>query len=76
MAFISCMHHVLQESESAMPSLLYLPLFLSKGIVLTCFKSSVIIPLPKKSKMKCQNDWCPVVTPKVSECFEVLTVRY
>ena len=48
-------------------------LSLSTGIVPACFKSSVIIPVQKKSKVTCPNDWRPVaLTPIVSKCFEKL----
>ena len=48
-------------------------LSLSTGIVPACFKSSVIIPVQKKSKVTYPNDWRPVaLTPIVSKCFEKL----
>ncbi len=39
----------------------------------TCFKKSTIVPIPKKNKITCLNDWRPVaLTPIFSKCFEKL----
>ncbi len=48
-----------------------LSLFLS--VVPSCFKKSTIVPIPKKNKITCLNDWRPVaLTPIFSKCFEKL----
>ena len=37
----------------------------------SCFKSAIIVPIPKKGKVTGLNDWRPVaLTPIVSKCFE------
>ncbi len=46
-------------------------LFLS--VVPSCFKKSTIVPIPKKNKITCLNDWRPIaLTPIFSKCFEKL----
>ncbi len=42
-----------------------------------CFKKSTIVPIPKKNKITCLNDWRPVaLTPIFSKCFEKLIRDY
>ncbi len=42
-------------------------------MVPSCFKKSTIVPIPKKNKITCLNDWRPVaLTPIFSKCFEKL----
>ncbi len=46
-------------------------------MVPSCFKKSTILPIPKKNKITCLNDWRPVVlTPIFSKCFEKLVRGY
>ncbi len=48
-------------------------LSLSLSVVPACFKKSTIVPIPKKNKITCLNDWRPVaLTPIFSNCFEKL----
>ncbi len=48
-------------------------LSLSLSVVPSCFKKSTIVPIPKKNKITCMNDWRPVaLTPIFSNCFERL----
>ncbi len=48
-------------------------LSLSLSVVPSCFKKSIIVPIPKKNKITCLNDWRPVaLTPIFSKCFEKL----
>ncbi len=48
-------------------------LALSLSVVPSCFKKSTIVPIPKKNKITCLNDWRPVaLTPIFSKCFEKL----
>ncbi len=48
-------------------------LSLSLSVVPTSFKKSTIVPIPKKNKITCLNDWRPVaLTPIFSKCFEKL----
>ncbi len=43
----------------------------------SCFKKSIIVPIPKKNKITCLNDWRPVaLTPIFSKCFEKLVRDY
>ncbi len=45
----------------------------SLSVVPACFKKSTIVPIPKKNKITCLNDWRPVaLTPIFSKCFEKL----
>ncbi len=46
-------------------------------MVPACFKKSTIVPIPKKNKITCLNDWSPVaLTPIFSKCFEKLVRDY
>ncbi len=46
-------------------------LSLSQSTVPTCFKTTTIVPLPKKSPPNCLNDYRPVAfTPIIANCFE------
>ncbi len=46
---------------------------LSLSVVTSCLKKSTILPIPKKNKITCLNDWRPVaLTPIFSKCFEKL----
>ncbi len=48
-------------------------LSLSLSLVPSCFKKSTIVPISKKNKITCFNDWRPVaLTPIYSKCFEKL----
>ncbi len=48
-------------------------LSLSLSVVPSCFQKSTIVPIPKKKKITCLNDWSPVaLTPIFSKCFEKL----
>ncbi len=38
----------------------------------TCFKQSIIVPIPKKSQPSCLNDYRPALTSIVMKCFERL----
>ena len=52
-------------------------LSLSQAVVPSGFKSSIVVPIPKHSKVTCLNDWRPVaLTPIVSKCFERLVRDY
>lgn len=52
-------------------------LSLCLSVVPSCFKESTIVPIPKKNKITCLNDWRPVgLTPIFSKCFERLIRDY
>ncbi len=52
-------------------------LSLSLSVVPSCLKKSTIVPIPKKNKITCLNDWRPVaLTPIFSKCFEKLVRDY
>ncbi len=45
----------------------------SLSVVHSCFQKSTIVPIQKKNKITCLNDWRPVgLTPIFSKCFEKL----
>ncbi|KAK3507839.1 hypothetical protein QTP70_001341 [Hemibagrus guttatus] len=49
---------------------------LSKAIVQTCLNTTIIIPVPKKSRVSCLNDYRPVaLTPIIMKCFKRLVMR-
>ena len=47
-------------------------LSLAQSIIPTCFKRSTIIPIPKKPRPACHNDYRPVALTSVVKCFEKL----
>ncbi|KAI5627505.1 gastrula zinc finger protein XlCGF28.1-like [Silurus asotus] len=50
---------------------------LSGNVVLTCLKTTTIVPVPKKSTVSCLNDYRPVaLTPIMMKCFERLVMRH
>ncbi|KAF7697681.1 hypothetical protein HF521_004191 [Silurus meridionalis] len=50
---------------------------LSSNFVPTCFKTTTIVPVPKKSTVFCLNDYRPVaLTPIVMKCFERFVMRH
>ncbi len=50
---------------------------LSLSVVPSSLKKSTIVPIPKKNKITCLNDWRPVaLTPIFSKCFEKLIRDY
>ncbi len=52
-------------------------LSLSLSVVPSCFKKSTIVPIPKKNKITCLNDWRPIaLTPISGKCFEKLIRDY
>ncbi len=52
-------------------------LYLSLSVVPSCFKKSTIVPIPKKNKITCLNDWRPVALTHIfSKCFEKLVRDY
>ncbi len=49
----------------------------SLSVVPACFKKSTIVPIQKKNKITCLNDWSPVaLTTIFSKCFEKLIRDY
>ncbi len=50
---------------------------LRQAAVPSCFKSTIIIPVPKKPAPSCFNDYRPVVlTPIIMKCFERLVMSH
>ncbi len=52
-------------------------LSLSLSVVPSCLKKSILVPILKKNKITCLNEWRPVaLTPIFSKCFEKLVRDY
>lgn len=52
-------------------------LSLLQAPVPSCLKSSLIIPIPKKSHADCLNDFCPIaLTPTIMKFFERLVLHH
>ncbi|KAK1796497.1 hypothetical protein P4O66_009530, partial [Electrophorus voltai] len=50
---------------------------LSCAVVPTCFKTTTIIPVPKKPTVSCLNDYRPIaLTSIIMKCFERLVMRH
>ncbi|KAK1792118.1 hypothetical protein P4O66_001895 [Electrophorus voltai] len=49
---------------------------LSCAVVPTCFKTTTIVPVPKKPTVSCLSDCCPItLTSIIIKCFERLVMR-
>ncbi len=54
-----------------------LNLSLSLSVFPSCFKKSTTVPIPKKNKITCLNDWRPIaLTAIFNKCFEKLIRDY
>ncbi|KAK1785609.1 hypothetical protein P4O66_018974 [Electrophorus voltai] len=52
-------------------------IFLSCAVVPTCFKTTTIVPVPKKPTVSCLNDCPPIaLTSIIMKCFERLVMRH
>ncbi|KAK1785741.1 hypothetical protein P4O66_003101 [Electrophorus voltai] len=50
---------------------------LSCAVVPTCFKTTTIVPVPKKPTVSCLNDYHPIaLTSIIMKCFERLVMRH
>ncbi|KAK1799527.1 hypothetical protein P4O66_000409 [Electrophorus voltai] len=50
---------------------------LSCTVVSTCFKTTTIVPVPKKYTVSCLNDYRPItLTPIIMKCFKRLIIRH
>ncbi|KAI3367377.1 hypothetical protein L3Q82_026182 [Scortum barcoo] len=50
---------------------------LLQSVVPTCFKETIIVPVPKKTKILCLNDYRPVaLTSTIMKCFERLVKSF
>ncbi|KAK1802693.1 hypothetical protein P4O66_021191 [Electrophorus voltai] len=50
---------------------------LSCAMVPTCFKTTTIVPVPKKNTVSCLNDYRPVaLTSIIMKCFKKLVIRH
>ena len=50
---------------------------LSQSVTPTCFKRNTIAPVPKRFKVACLNDYCPVaITSVIMKCFEMLVMTH
>ncbi|KAI3372066.1 hypothetical protein L3Q82_006710 [Scortum barcoo] len=52
-------------------------LSLQLATVPVSLKTSIIVPVPKKSAVTCLNDYCPVaLTPVIMKCFERIILKH
>ena len=52
-------------------------LSLSASVLPTCFKQTTIVPVPKKTKVTCLNDYQPIALMSVAmKCFERLVMGH
>ena len=50
---------------------------LSESVILTCFKQTTIVPVPKKAMITCLNDYRSVALTSVAmKCFESLVMAH
>lgn len=63
-----------QRTRSCLKELCFMDIFntsLCQAVVPLCFKSAIIVPVPKNSNPRCLNDYRPVaLTPVAMKCFE------
>ncbi len=76
-SFRGSKHHPYREHSRGWGFTDIFNLSLSLSVVSLCFRKSTIVPIPKKNKITCLNDWRPVaLTPIFSKCFEKLIRDY
>jgi hypothetical protein len=52
-------------------------LSLSESVIPTCFNQTIIVPVPKNTKVTCLNDYRPIgFTPVAIKCFERLVMAH
>ncbi|KAK1785657.1 hypothetical protein P4O66_019004 [Electrophorus voltai] len=71
--------HVLRECADQLADVLtdIFNISLSCTVVPTCFKTTTIVPVPKKPTVSCLNDYHPVaLTSIIMNCFERLVMRH
>ncbi|KAK1806279.1 hypothetical protein P4O66_000148 [Electrophorus voltai] len=71
--------HVLRECADQLADVLtdIFNISLSCAMVPACFKTTTIIPVPKKPTMSCLNDYRPIaLTSIIMKCFERLVMRH
>ena len=52
-------------------------LSLTESVIPTCFKQTTIVPVPKKAKVTCLNDYRPIALTSVAlKCFERLVMSH
>ncbi|KAK1805357.1 hypothetical protein P4O66_019188 [Electrophorus voltai] len=71
--------HVLRECADQFADVLtdIFNIFLSCAVVPTCFKTTTVVPVPKKPMVSCLNDCCPVaLTSIIMKCFKRLFMRH
>jgi hypothetical protein len=50
---------------------------MTESVIPTCFKQTTIVPVPKKSKVTCLNDYRPIALTSVAmKCFERLVMAH
>ena len=68
-------NHILRASAEQLAGMFtdIFNLSLSQSVVPTCFKMSIIVPVPKKAKVTELNDYHPIaLTSVIMKCFERL----
>ncbi|KAK1784346.1 hypothetical protein P4O66_003511 [Electrophorus voltai] len=71
--------HVLRECADQLADVLtdIFNISLSCTVVPTCFKTTTIVPVPKKPMVSCLNDYRPIaLTSIIMKCFERLIMRH
>ncbi|KAK1791630.1 hypothetical protein P4O66_013631, partial [Electrophorus voltai] len=71
--------HVLRECADQLADVLtdIFNISLSCTVVPTCFKTTTIVPVPKKPTVSCLNDYCPISLKSIIlKCFERLVMRH
>ncbi|KAK1804667.1 hypothetical protein P4O66_020056, partial [Electrophorus voltai] len=71
--------HVLRECADQLADVLtdIFNISLSCAVVPTCFKTTTIVPVPKKPTVSCLNDYRPIaLTSIIMKCFERLLMRH
>ncbi|KAK1799569.1 hypothetical protein P4O66_000371 [Electrophorus voltai] len=71
--------HVLRECADQLADVLtdIFNISLSCAVVPTCFKTTTIVPVPKKPTVSCLNDYRPIaLTSIIMKCFERLVMRH
>ena len=69
--------HILRACVDQLASVVTDNFSLSESVIPTCFKQTIMVPVPKNTKITCLNDYRPVALASVAmKCFERLVMAH
>jgi hypothetical protein len=71
-----CVLHACADQLASVFTVIF-NLSLSESVIPTCFKHTIIVPVPKNAKVTCLNDYRPIALTSVAmKCFERLVMAH